>query len=961
MSVESDIKKMKARLKRRVRICGAFIVAMLITGSVALARAAGTTNDGIATGGETIDVNNGIAIGSNISGTNNGISVVGGETSMGGTSTNHTGSGYSGYTHNSGDIYNVNVNDKNTTFIGEVLDPINNKKKNYTIVEASSYSNNGQLDNSGTINILENIDNLSSEEIFVGMKVGASTQLYNREGSFFNVASLNGADVIGVYYSDNAYDHNYGSVNISTEGQGTAYYFSQGGELDNKGTITGDIGVVMVSNANENEFFNRGTVNADTAVIMRSGTGWNIIENVGTINGDIVMRSGNLNAIIPEYDSTINGDVSMHSAHQNLVLYYGGGTMNGDTTFSGGGENYVYSLGMDITGDGSINGDKEGYNSLQIIDTYALGKSYQEEDEGPRRYEIKKNIYNFNVMNVVAGEGVVLSEGYEVSMDPPENYTPYSGMKIKESEDEEEWEVFPVPDDVPATELTIDGTLTLNTKLSGNQISVPKIETHGGDIVISKKGKLKFYITGEGSESSYDVVFGDNLSYLNVVSDGRLVAADGNLEDGDELFVETLGWEVAEISEDDSQTVVTLNEKDVYEEIREELNNKDNGGKSQGRNEKIVDIIDDKQNELGIHEALSNVSMDDAEKAVRELSGDMHGVLNDNHINIQKTFARRIDSMMSYPLVLGQKREDDFVALLKNATAELTSDIGVFHPAHGTLAGEGEYIQHLDFLGAMGKSDKEGVEYDTDGYGFIGITEKIRGENTTLGLSYGYFNTQNDYDDGSDSETKTFHLGLLHRLYFGEEYMLVSHLGGEYSRNDVDRRITTLDMEAESDYDSYSVGIGTKLSKTIRLNERLAFLPSVGVSYTRIERESFTESGSIGDAGLKVEKHELDSFTTTLGAMLNVALTDKLTWSLGGSWEHEYGDLNEDQEASFKGDVDGELFKLQGAKVDEDSYTAFTGLVYNVNDSLAYRVFYSFTKQDELEENKVDLGASWKF
>ena len=55
------------------------------------------------------------------------------------------------------------------------------------------------------------------------------------------------------------------------------------------------------------------------------------------------------------------------------------------------------------------------------------------------------------------------------------------------------------------------------------------------------------------------------------------------------------------------------------------------------------------------------------------------------------------------------------------------------------------------------------------------------------------------------------------------------------------------------------------------------------------------------------------------------------------------------------------MFKLQGASIDENAYTVFTGVVYNANDSVSYRVSYSFTKEDELEESKVDLGASWKF
>nr|WP_320047496.1 hypothetical protein [uncultured Ilyobacter sp.] len=73
------------------------------------------------------------------------------------------------------------------------------------------------------------------------------------------------------------------------------------------------------------------------------------------------------------------------------------------------------------------------------------------------------------------------------------------------------------------------------------------------------------------------------------------------------------------------------------------------------------------------------------------------------------------------------------------------------------------------------------MEYDTHASGFVGITEKIIGENSSLGVSYDYYDARNDYDDGSDSEAESFYLGMTHKLYFGKDYILASYLGAEYS------------------------------------------------------------------------------------------------------------------------------------------------------------------------------------
>lgn len=827
----SFTKMFKSSFKDKVRITAGLIVAMLITGNVAMATGP--------TSGYTIPVD------------------------------------VNGYI--SGDL-NINVENKDITFNTDILDPDTGVSSQSTLIEASNFSRG--IHQEVTINISENIGVLSEGEIFVGLNLGSSGSLYNCCNNF-TVTSSNGADVIGIYHSgysteytgdtnEEYSNHNSNIMSISTEGHGIAYYYSDGGSLDNSGTI-----------------------NADTAIIMTSVENNNTLTNSGTINGDVLMDTSGTN-----------------------TLTVSSGEINGDITFSGGGDNYLTYSNVNVVGTGDIYGDDTGYNEITVSGGYSIAK----------------DIYDFNLLKVSGGGFATLSEGYEISMNSEESYTPSSGT---------------------ATGLIIEGTLTLNTELSGSEILVPKIETYGGDITVSETGKIKFYVSGSGTESSYDVIFGGTLSTVNVASDGNLVASDGTLEYNDELFVETLGWNVTNISESDTQTVVTLSNKNVYDELREttEDNNRT----------QIINILDDDQDILGIHEVLSNVSMDDAETAVSELSGDIYSSLSDGHIKTNKMFTGKVNSMMSSPLTLRGERQSDFALLLENSTAELSSDTFTQAPNYSFLEGEEKYIQHFDILGTTGSNDKTGVEYDTHGSGFVGITERIMGNNSSLGLSYGYYDSRNDYDDGSDSEAESFYLGMTHKLYFGKDYMLASYFGTEYSKNDVTREITTLDLQANSDYDSYSVSIGTDLSKNIKLSERVTMVPSIGVGYSRIERESFTESGSIGSAALDVESMGLDSVTSEIGLRIDVDITDKLVWCVGGSWEHEYGDLNKDQEASFVGDVDSEIFEIEGANIDEDTYSILTGFNYNVNDSLTYRIMYSFTQQDDLGENNIDLGVSWKF
>ncbi|WP_394700571.1 hypothetical protein [uncultured Ilyobacter sp.] len=98
----------------------------------------------------------------------------------------------------------------------------------------------------------------------------------------------------------------------------------------------------------------------------------------------------------------------------------------------------------------------------------------------------------------------------------------------------------------------------------------------------------------------------------------------------------------------------------------------------------------------------------DAETAVSEPIGEMYSSLTDDHIKTNKMFTEKINSMMSSPLTLSGKRQSNFSLLLKNSTAELSSDTFTQSPNYSFLEGEEKYIQHFDILGTTGSNDKTG-------------------------------------------------------------------------------------------------------------------------------------------------------------------------------------------------------------------------------------------------------------
>lgn len=319
----SFTKRFKSSFKNKIRITVGLIVTMLITGNVAMAISSVNDNRDIVTGdGSIIETNSGIVIGDNIININNGIVVKNGIVTMGEAA--YTGSGNSLPDHDR-NYKNVNVNDKNTTFIAKTLNPFTGDSGDKTLVVGSKHDTYTCFHSYTDTNILENTGGLSEGEVFVGLKLENGGYLHG-QGTRFNVASLTGADVIGIYYTENKSDYGSVDVNVYTEGHGIGFYFSQGGTFNNSGNIS-----------------------ADTAVIMTSDTGNNTLTNSNS-------------------DNNINGDVLMKSGGTNTVTV-SGGKINGDIKFFGEGYNYLTYTGVNVDGTGDIYGDKSGYNMLYAYKT----------------------------------------------------------------------------------------------------------------------------------------------------------------------------------------------------------------------------------------------------------------------------------------------------------------------------------------------------------------------------------------------------------------------------------------------------------------------------------------------------------------------------------------------------------------------------------------------------------------
>jgi uncharacterized protein with beta-barrel porin domain len=776
----------------------------------------------------------------------------------------------------------------------------------------------------------------------VGMSVGV-------EGEGNNITVTNDGDI-----SAQGEDVSYGQlayVNTGTSEEQSESKPVTRLDMENTGTITSDAtvyvtGMEMILSGEDifSNMTNSGTITATTtseeeenyAVGMAADIyGTDIgteITNTGTITAEGDYATGiSTSAEITDGTLTVTNAGEISVSGEEVYGIYSYGSIDGDSsivvsntgTIEVSGES---GAGVAISGDGEFIND----GTIEVSGEDVIGVDMSDANT-----------------TYVTNSGTIVSDGTAILMNSQDNEIILEGESssitgIVDGGDGEDTLVLRDNADIDfeienisiisvesGESHILEGTTIVLDTASDPEEGETLTPSEGTTLVIDEGSTVVLNINGEGETSRLDAATIDidgeviiSTSFLDSVSRESLVNDEGEseyhyeyvftgvVEGFENITVDSYVWSASEGSlilykED----YADMTESSKLLAIAEVLENNDGNNEF----ETVLDQLDKINTEAEYEDALD------------QISGDMYAATPFMALQTTKIFEKNVKTFIN--LDTGKDVE-----------------------------------QYISIIGAGGDYDgndkSEGFDYQS--FGFVGATEKNLSSKNSIGISYGYADTNVDFDDAgsSSSDIATAHVGVYHE-YQGETWQVATRAAYEFNDAESERTIDygDLDYSMESDYDINVISIGTELS-TVYKTGKWEVKPLAGITYSYIDQGEIKEDG--GDVlNINIDSETYNSIRSEVGVRVE---RETSFGSLNGlvSWNHEFGNVYDDIDATLEG-ASSDSYTIYGLENMEDTYTVGAGVTLGNEEALSYNINYNFTGNSEYTENTVSAGVKYTF
>ncbi|OEU72579.1 MAG: hypothetical protein BA869_01280 [Desulfuromonadales bacterium C00003107] len=261
------------------------------------------------------------------------------------------------------------------------------------------------------------------------------------------------------------------------------------------------------------------------------------------------------------------------------------------------------------------------------------------------------------------------------------------------------------------------------------------------------------------------------------------------------------------------------------------------------------------------------------------------------------------------------------------------------------------------------QDDRKGVSgFDADSYGIIIGADGEIGSVDRIGAAFAY--SRSDVDSNSSvapnsADIDSYQLAVYGSHTLDERTEINYQADVAFHQTDGRRTISFMDQVAKSDYDSWSVHLGADIDRTFSLGEKTDITPSVSINYTRLESESYSESGA--DAlNLKVDRDNTDELILAVDGKLTRDLSDRIT--LEANLGVGYDILNEDSSitSAFAG-APAAAFVTDGLDPSPWLMRAGVGLVAQASDTFELSARYDIEARDDFDNQAVSLKLRRSF
>ncbi len=250
--------------------------------------------------------------------------------------------------------------------------------------------------------------------------------------------------------------------------------------------------------------------------------------------------------------------------------------------------------------------------------------------------------------------------------------------------------------------------------------------------------------------------------------------------------------------------------------------------------------------------------------------------------------------------------------------------------------------------------------YDADIHGLILGVDLVATEKDRIGVAFAYVNSDIDGNENlQNADVDSYQLSL-----YGSRALAADtqwNYQADYGHHNTDgkRKIPFMAREAKSDYDSWSVHLGTGVEKTFSISEATQLTPGLSIDYTRIDDDDYTEKHA-GALNLVVKDSRTEELLFSLDTRLSHHLSDRtrLTARAGVS----YDAINEDASlnSAFAGSP-GAVFKTEGLDLEPWSANLGLGVVSRLSETFELSAGYDYSTREDYDIQSVSAKLRWLF
>lgn len=194
---------------------------------------------------------------------------------------------------------------------------------------------------------------------------------------------------------------------------------------------------------------------------------------------------------------------------------------------------------------------------------------------------------------------------------------------------------------------------------------------------------------------------------------------------------------------------------------------------------------------------------------------------------------------------------------------------GLLDTASGNMNKKNAWFKALGSFGSQ-DNDKGISGYNSRSGGFIGGLDHPIGDNALIGISAGYTISRLNGNNSSGKADLKTPIVALYTSYDTGYASLDATAAYAYSRINTDR--TTFDGHADAAHNQNEWSAALQASHAYR-SGKLEVVPRIGLQYTKLSSEGFTESGSMASATIRPDS--VDSLQPFAGVSFSTKLTDE--------------------------------------------------------------------------------------